>query len=65
MFETKVEEIYSDRLEINVKGQRQSIKNDYLFIFIGAEMQTTFFTDLGINIDRKFGEPLRKDYEKA
>ena len=65
MFETKVEEIYADRLEINVKGQRQSIKNDYLFIFIGAEMQTKFFTDIGINIDRKFGEPLRKDHEKA
>ncbi len=59
-FETKVEAIHQDYLEIVVRGQRQQLRNDFLFIFIGAEMQTKFFNQLGILVDKKFGEPLSR-----
>ncbi len=59
-FETKVEAIHPGYLDILVGGQRQILKNDFLFIFIGAELQTKFFNQLGILVDKKFGEPLNR-----
>lgn len=57
-FNTKVEAIHDGYLDLLVDKQRQTLKNDYVFIFIGAELQTAFFNQLGILVDKKFGEPL-------
>ena len=60
-FNAKVTQIAPDSLLISDQGGSRTIANDYLFIFIGADLQKRFFADLGIKIDKKFGEPLSKE----
>jgi len=64
-FNTKVTQIKADLLEIETQGTAGTLRNDYLFIFIGAELQRRFFDQLGIQIDKKFGEPLSKEHPPA
>ena len=55
-FKTEVKEIHADHLMVEKEGTRHPLKNDFLFIFAGAEMPSAFLTSLGIKIEKKFGE---------
>lgn len=41
-------------------GERQSIKNDLVYIFAGGELPTQFLNKIGISITTKFGEAILK-----
>ena len=60
MFETVVQEVHKRRLIIEKQGARGPLPNHYLFIFAGAEVPFEFLKSLGIKIDKKFGEPVKK-----
>jgi thioredoxin reductase len=60
MFNTTVKEIHKRHLVIERDGQAMDLQNHYLFIFAGAEMPFKFLESIGIKIDKKFGEPVKK-----
>ena len=41
------------------EGLVHELPNDFVFVMIGGEMPTTFLHSCGIEIDTKFGEPVR------
>ena len=52
-----------DKYEIILKDQEQSeikLKNDLVYIFAGGELPTEFLKKAGIEITRKFGDPILK-----
>ena len=59
-YSTVVKAIQPDKIVISGPGGDQTVKNDYLFVFAGAEMPHKFLMSLGIEIDKKFGEALQK-----
>ncbi len=59
-YQSQVKEIHAEYLQVNKDGTEVKLKNDYLFVFIGAEMPQAFLMSLGINIDKKFGESIKK-----
>lgn len=59
-FESNLIYIAKDHVIYEQKGKKSKIKNDFVFIFAGAEMPFKFLQSLGIVIDKKFGEPVRK-----
>lgn len=59
-YNTVCSAIEEKTIEIASGDKKQSIANDYLFIFAGAEIPFKFLMDLGIQIDKKFGEGRNK-----
>jgi thioredoxin reductase/NAD-dependent dihydropyrimidine dehydrogenase PreA subunit len=59
-YSTSVREIHPDRILLKGPEKEEPLKNDYLFVFAGAEMPHQFLMSLGIQIDKKFGEALQK-----
>ena len=59
-FNSSVKEIHTDSLVVTRDGIDVTIPNQYLFIFAGAEMPHKFLMSLGVGIDKKFGDPLKK-----
>jgi len=59
-FDTVVKEVRKDHIIVDNLGKLSRMPNSYLFIFAGAELPFKFLQELGIKIDKKFGEPLRK-----
>lgn len=59
-FNSAVKQIEPTHLMINRNGTEIKLSNDFLFIFAGAEMPQKFLMSLGIQIDKKFGEALKK-----
>ena len=62
-FNTSLLEITKDEVTIaSTKNdeERQTIKNDLVFIFAGGELPTKFLMKVGINITTKFGEAILK-----
>ena len=57
-FESTIKEIHADRLVISRKTGEETVPNDFLFIYAGAELPHKFLMSLGIGIDKKFGEAL-------
>lgn len=57
-FNTHVVKIDPEFVKFNKAGTVQKVKNDYVFIFAGAEMPRQFLMSLGVQIDKKFGEGL-------
>ncbi len=60
MFNTVVKEIHKKHLVLESEGRTLEVPNHYLFIFAGAEMPFKFLESIGIKIDKKFGEPVKK-----
>lgn len=56
LLETQVTHIHQDRVEIDVAGQPQELTNDYVFVCAGGQLPVAFLQELGIHIERKFGE---------
>ena len=59
-YEASVKTIEKDYLIVTKKSQEQKLDNNYLFVFAGAELPHKFLMSLGIQIDKKFGESLKK-----
>lgn len=58
-FNSSVKEIHQDHLIIDVGGTQKRLKNNFLFIFAGAEMPFDFLKSLGVVIDTKYGEEVK------
>ena len=59
-FESTVKEIHENRLVIQKKDEEKTVGNDFLFVFAGAERPYGRLKELGITIEKKFGEPLKR-----
>lgn len=59
-FNSSVKEIHENELVVKKGEQVETIKNEYLFIFAGAEVPFKFLMSLGVSIDKKFGEVAKK-----
>lgn len=59
-FDSSVQKISETNLTIKKAEQTVELKNDYLFVFAGAEMPHKFLMSLGVQIDKKFGEAIKK-----
>ncbi|MCB0385089.1 MAG: NAD(P)-binding domain-containing protein, partial [Bdellovibrionales bacterium] len=59
-FESQVKEIYEDRLVIAKDGEARTVGNDFLFVFAGAEKPYGRLAELGITIEKKFGEAFQR-----
>ena len=59
-FNTTVAEIHQTHLVVEHQKQRSPLQNDFLFIFAGAELPFKFLQSLGIQTEKKFGEPMRR-----
>ncbi|MEQ1665980.1 MAG: NAD(P)/FAD-dependent oxidoreductase, partial [Bdellovibrionales bacterium] len=57
-FNSSVEEILKTEVKIKKDEEIITLKNDFVFIFAGAEMPRQFLMSLGIVIDKKFAEGL-------
>ncbi|MBI4403820.1 MAG: NAD(P)-binding domain-containing protein [Deltaproteobacteria bacterium] len=55
---SEVKEIDRDFLVVQQKEQTVQLPNDYLLILAGTELPHKFLMGLGIEIEKKFGEPL-------
>ncbi len=56
LWESQVRRIDRDAVQLQVgSGEDTTIRNDYVFVFIGGILPTKFLTDCGIAIDTKFG----------
>ena len=58
LYNASVTEITMESLTIMHGNESKIIKNDYLFIFAGADLPTKFLMSLGIEIEKKFGTSL-------
>ncbi|MFQ5750971.1 MAG: NAD(P)-binding domain-containing protein [bacterium] len=56
LFESNVKEIKREEVILNVKEQLGRLPNDYVFIFAGGVLPTQFLMNIGISIQKKFGE---------
>lgn len=59
-FQSAVKEIHPERVLIQKGNEIVELKNDFVFIFAGAEMPQQFLMSLGIKIEKKFGEGISK-----
>lgn len=59
-YNSGIKEIHKDHLVIEKDGQIVNAPNNYVFIFAGAVMPFDFLMSLGIKIDKKHGEKLKK-----
>jgi NosR/NirI family nitrous oxide reductase transcriptional regulator len=51
VFESQVEEIRDGAVDLDVKGTRQTIKNDYVLVLIGTLPPVEFLLDTGMELD--------------
>ncbi len=58
-YNTTVEKIEADHLMVKMNGKVMRLQNDYLFVFAGAIMPFAFLKSLGVQIETKFGEPVK------
>jgi thioredoxin reductase/NAD-dependent dihydropyrimidine dehydrogenase PreA subunit len=57
-FSSSVQKIEKDSIVIKKEEETIQLKNNFVFVFAGAEMPHKFLISLGIKIDKKFGESL-------
>lgn len=54
-YNSSVTEIFPDEISIKKDADIVKIKNNFVFVFAGAEMPYKFLMSLGVEIDKKFG----------
>jgi thioredoxin reductase (NADPH) len=62
-FRTNLLEITNDEVilaPVDQGDEKQSVKNDMVFVFAGGELPTQFLMKVGITITKKFGEAILK-----
>ncbi len=58
MYNSQISSVDDSTVEISQQGKKVSLPNNFLFVLIGAEMPFDFLRNLGIIIDKKYGEPV-------
>ncbi|RYZ60175.1 MAG: 4Fe-4S dicluster domain-containing protein [Proteobacteria bacterium] len=58
-YNTSVDQIEQDHLMVKRDGKVMRLQNDYLFVFAGAIMPFAFLKSIGVQIETKFGEPVK------
>ena len=56
IWNSNVQEIHPDKVDIDVDGEMITRANDFVFVFIGGIMPSGFLKKLGIKVETKFGE---------
>ncbi|MBT7587848.1 MAG: NAD(P)-binding domain-containing protein, partial [Gemmatimonadetes bacterium] len=56
LFKSNIKAIRDKELDIDVDGELQTLRNDFVFVFAGGELPTEFMQKIGISVERKFGE---------
>jgi putative YpdA family bacillithiol system oxidoreductase len=59
-YNSAIKEIQKDHIIVEKDGATTSVPNNFIFIFAGAVMPFDFLMSLGIKIDKKHGEKLKK-----
>jgi thioredoxin reductase/NAD-dependent dihydropyrimidine dehydrogenase PreA subunit len=59
-FNSSVKEIHPEHLIIIKEGKDTRLPNNFLFVFAGAEIPSKFLVDIGVQIEKKFGQGLQK-----
>jgi thioredoxin reductase/Pyruvate/2-oxoacid:ferredoxin oxidoreductase delta subunit len=59
-YNSSIKEIHANHLVVEKDKKIHDLKNSYLFVFIGAEVPFKFLQSLGVQIEKKFGEAIRK-----
>jgi len=57
-FNSSVQEIFAEEIKIKKENEVVTMKNNFVFVFAGAEMPHKFLMSLGVQIDKKFAEGL-------
>ncbi len=60
LYGAQISEIHQDHIIVDYKGQKGKMPNNYVFVFAGAEMPWKFLMSLGIKIEKKYGEALKR-----
>lgn len=60
-YNSSVAKIDKEKIVVQREGDEVPLKNDFLFVFAGAELPHKFLMSLGVQIDKKFGEKLKRD----
>lgn len=58
-YNTSVDAIEKDHLMVKRDGKIMKLQNDFLFVFAGAIMPFAFLKSIGVQIETKFGEPVK------
>jgi thioredoxin reductase (NADPH) len=58
-YTSSVVAIEKKEILLKIDGSEKKIKNDFIFIFAGAEMPHKFLMSLGIEIEKKFGSKVK------
>ena len=59
-YESSIKQIESNFIILNKSNEEVKLKNDYIFIFAGADVPFKFLMSLGITIDKAHGEKRNK-----
>jgi len=59
-FNSNVVEIKDKEVVLDVEGKKETLANDYVYIFAGGELPNEFLKSIGIRIERKFGTALNE-----
>lgn len=59
LFNSSIQEIKAQSVSVKTLDSVIELKNDYVFVFAGAEMPHKFLMSLGVQIEKKFGEGLQ------
>ena len=60
VFESNIKSIHDKYIVVDHGGSNIKMNNSFVFIFAGAEMPSSFLSSLGVKIEKKFGERLRR-----
>ncbi|MBC7659317.1 MAG: NAD(P)-binding domain-containing protein [Chitinophagaceae bacterium] len=58
-YNTSVDAIEADHLMVKRDGKIIRLQNDFLFVFAGAIMPFAFLKSIGVQIETKYGEPVK------
>ncbi len=58
-YNTTIEQIEKDYIMIKKAGKSERLQNDFIFVFAGAILPFAFLKSIGIQIEMKYGEPVK------
>ncbi len=60
IFNSNLEAINEKTVVLNTEGEKKVIENDFVYIFAGGELPTTFLEKTGVEITKRFGHIMKK-----
>jgi len=60
IFNSTMERITEKTVSISQEGKSIELENDYVYIFAGGELPTTFLENAGVQITKRFGHIMKK-----